>query len=73
MSLRLATRSAGKMHLQNVGLCRENLKNKCKYKNECWYKHISATSVNNETLQMLTNIDQRIKEMEEEIRIKINE
>ena len=60
-------------HLQNVGLCRENLKNKCKYKNECWYKHISATSVNNETLQMLTNIDQRIKEMEEEIRIKINE
>ena len=59
-------------HLQNVALCRENNNNKCKYKNECWYQHISATITNNETVKILTHLDERIKEMENEIKMQIN-
>ena len=59
-------------HPQNVALCRENNNNKCKYNNECWYQHISEAIINNETVKILTHLGERIKEMEEEIKMQIN-
>ena len=60
-------------HLQSVALCRENNNNKCRFKNECWYRHITETITNNDnTVKILTHLSERIENMEREIQMQIN-
>lgn len=59
-------------HLQRVAFCRENVKNQCRYNDECWYQHKTEDISKNETLKVLTDLDKRIKIMEKEIESKMN-